>query len=157
MSEPAFQSHLVALVLDPDYRASVAAAAVSQPHDVSEVEWRRVVEAAKSPGMDACRHVHKAFRLTKLLTLLPRTCAVLGDDQLTRELPEFWRAHPPRGFRYAEEAAAFCDHLDARLTGSLLADRPGARSHLRATLADERPRFTTYEPMSPARLSAGGS
>ena len=69
--------------------------------------------------MDAARRMHLAFRLTKLLAGLPRTCAVLGPDLLAREAQRFWATTPPRAFSYAGEVIAFARHLRERSRAGL--------------------------------------
>ncbi len=141
MTERAFQAELVALVLDPDRRDAVATGAASCPPELTEQEWARIAEAARSRGMDACRAVHKAFRLNKLLTLLPHVCAVLGPDLLAAEVAGFWRERPPRGFHYADEAADFCDRLARRASTAALSDDPQLLEAVTLAVAVDRPSY----------------
>ncbi len=83
------------------------------------METERLLAAAADPGLDATRTIHKSFRLSKLLLVLPLTRSVLGPARFGREVAAFWAARPPVGFYYLDEALSFCDFLRARLRDGL--------------------------------------
>jgi len=136
----AFQSALARLVMDPAFRNQVRAEGPrAAGGTLTPVERRRLAAAAADPGMDAVRIVHKGFRLAKLLSMLPATCAVLGEEGMAREVPAFWLLRPSRGRHYAEEAEAFCAYLEMRLRAGLTV--PG----LAAVIVVERARLRQRE------------
>lgn len=117
MSAAGFQSALARLVVDPDFRDAVRERGEDALCDeLSDLERERLIAVAGHPGLDVTRTLHKGFRLSKLLTWLPLTCSVLGNETLAREVGEFWRLHLPVTFYYLEEAVAFCDHLLERMS-----------------------------------------
>jgi hypothetical protein len=127
MSNAAFQAMLVRLVMDPEFRDSVARqGADGLPDSLTARERTRLAGVATDPGMTVTRTLYKGFRLGKLLTLLPLSCRALGDDRLARQVAAFWESRPSMSFYYLEEAAAFCDflsaHLGAEADGAALGD-----------------------------------
>jgi hypothetical protein len=105
VSLPAFQSALARLVTHG------ALDNLDVRDDLTERERDRLQAIARSPGLAITRKLHRGFRLGKLLSMLPLTCACLGDDALASEATQFWRARPSRSFYFWEEALSFCDHL----------------------------------------------
>lgn len=142
MTARAFQSALAEMLIRPDLRDAVReSAAVLDERDLSPIERRRLASVAREPGLDAARRMHVAFRLTKLVTFLPRTCAALGDDGLERETRGFWEAIPPRAFFFEGEARDFAAWLRLRLGEGLVA--PGLAEALEEEApfrSDARPR-----------------
>lgn len=130
MSLASFQSFLVRLITDPDFRDRVRAdAEAALPGDLSPVERDRLQRVASDPGLDVNRTLHKGFRLGKLRALLPLTCQLLGSRALMREVAAFWAERPPSGFYFLPEALEFCDFL---------ATRPLRGKYLREVVAFER-------------------
>lgn len=110
-----FQTSLVRLVAEPDFRDSVRVhGAAALPKGLSALEQDRLVVLAVDPGMDVNRMLHKGFRLGKLRAMLPLSCRLLGAKLLALEVEAFWSRCPPSSFYFLPEALAFCDHLRAR-------------------------------------------
>jgi hypothetical protein len=99
-----FQSALARLVTDSGDPGTDGAA-------LTDRERARLRAIAGSPGLAITRKLHRGFRLGKLLSMLPLTCACLGDDPLATQAQAFWRARPSRSFYFWEEALAFCEFL----------------------------------------------
>lgn len=104
MTLAAFQDAFARLVSEPGFAAAVRDGAPVA--DLSEQERTRLVTAAADPGLDAARTVHVGWRLSKLLGLLPLTCAALGS-QLGTRVQAYWAHHPPRSLYFEREAIAF--------------------------------------------------
>ncbi|GAA1865216.1 hypothetical protein GCM10009715_10490 [Paeniglutamicibacter psychrophenolicus] len=105
------------------------------------LERERLQSQGLDAGMALARKLHEGWRLTKLLTLLPRTFDVGDPELLSRLVAEFWSATPPRSLYFESEAAEFARivtrnspsgtllHEVAVLEGALLAaagHRPNA-------------------------------
>jgi hypothetical protein len=143
MSMRTFQSMLARMVADPDFRDDVRSGADGAlDADLTPIEVERLRSVAVSRGLDAHRTLHKSFRLGKLYTLLPLTCALLGDDLLATEVSLYWAAHIPTSFYFLGEAIEFCDHLLGRLgEGRIAVDHlDEIVAYERAGLELERPR-----------------
>ncbi len=79
MSQAAFQTAFARLVIDGDFRRTVAADSESAfEKDLTEKEHLRFVAIARQPGIEMTTTLYEAWRLTKILTLLPRTAALLA-------------------------------------------------------------------------------
>jgi hypothetical protein len=118
LSQRRFQALLARIVIDADFRDELRQwKAHNLGNDLTPLERERLVAAADSPGMEITRTLHKGWRLSKILTMLPMTHVLLGDELLARELARIWETHPPRGLYFREEAMQFCDHLQERLGG----------------------------------------
>ncbi len=113
MSLERFQALQARLVVDPGFRERVVAAqgALTEEPDLTALERRRLAAIARSEGLRISVLVHRGWRLGKLLTLLPRTCSMLGPDRAAAELDVFWRRQLPRSLYFHDEAIAFADHL----------------------------------------------
>ena len=86
--------------------------------DLAPRERERLVAQATDAGLALGRQLHKGWRLTKLLTLLPVTFRV-GDTGLLSDLVgAFWRDHLPEGLYFEAEAGRFADFVAARVPGS---------------------------------------
>ena len=116
MSLPVFQTLLMRLITEPDWRDAlrVDASAVLAGLDLTALESSRLARIAADPGVDVNRTLHKGFRLGKLRALLPMTCQLLGNRRLAREVSAFWQSRPPSSFYYIPEALEFCAFLAAR-------------------------------------------
>ena len=112
MSMVIFQTELARLITNPQFRAKVReVGATALAEELTLLERRRLLAVAASPGLDVTWSLHKGFRLNKLLSRMPFTCALLDDDVLAREIGLFWDKTPPTSFYFTAEASAFCDHL----------------------------------------------
>jgi hypothetical protein len=139
MTAAAFQGAVAALVTD---RGARQAAAAGQPlPGLSDAEQEQIQRLAADPGLVVTAQLVASFRLGKLLSLLPLTRSVLGNQLLALEVDLFWQACPPTSFYFADEALAFCDHLEARLREGALVDRRLATviAHERADILHHRP------------------
>jgi hypothetical protein len=120
MSAIRFQTELSLLVVDPARRDRIRnEPAPWTDGGLTELERQRLAAVARAPGLEITGTLHKAFRLGKLLSMLPFTCALMKDDLLAAETAAFWESHPPRTFYYRNEAVAFCDYLRGRLREDL--------------------------------------
>jgi hypothetical protein len=108
-----FQACLARLVTEADLCGRVAAdgAWAFGARSLTDREQRRLTAIAGSRGMIITRKLHRGFRLGKLLSMLPLSCARLGEELLGQETSAFWRQRPSRSFYFWEEAIAFCDFL----------------------------------------------
>ena len=141
MSLARFQAVQARLVVDPGFRERVAAAGgeLVDEVDLTPLERRRLAAIARSEGLRITVLVHRGWRLGKLLTLLPRTCSMLGPDRAAAELDAFWRRQLPRSLYFHDEALAFANHLAA------VADDPSL-PYLREVLAFERAEVELMRP-----------
>jgi hypothetical protein len=114
MSLHVFQSLLVQLIENPEFREDVRARRRGLAGDLTERERTRLHRIAGDPGLDVNRTLHKGFRLGKLRALLPFTCQVLGTGRLCREVSRFWKEKPPASFSFLPEALDFCEFLARR-------------------------------------------
>jgi hypothetical protein len=119
-----YQQELMRLVLDQAYAQQVAADPAALPADLDQRAVRRLVSIAADPGLHLTRTLHMGWRLSKLLTLLPMTCAAADRELLETEVLRFWREQPPRSLYFVDEAVRFVDHLIEAVGGSepILAD-----------------------------------
>lgn len=116
MSQCEFQSCLVRLIADPDFRDAVRThGASSLSSGLTDRDSRRLCTIANLPGLDINRLLHKGFRLGKLRALTPLTCTLLGSRRLADAAGAFWQEHPPKSFSFLIEALAFCRFLRQRL------------------------------------------
>jgi hypothetical protein len=139
MTAVAFQGAVAALVTDR--RTREAAAGGERLPGLSDSEAEQIRRLAADPGVLVTAQLVASFRLGKLLSLLPVTRAVLGNEQLAVEVDLFWQASPPTSFYFADEALGFCDHLVARLEEGALDDPRLAPviAHERADILRHRP------------------
>lgn len=119
-----YQQELARLVLDEGYALRVARDVAALPAELDERDARRLAAIAADPGLRLTRTLHRGWRLSKLLTLLPLTCAVADRTLLETQVLSFWRLQPPRSLYFVDEAVRFVDHLIAALgeTEMALAD-----------------------------------
>lgn len=138
MSTKCFQSALLRMIADPDYRDWIRANGVEVSSELTAREAGRLRLIAISPGMDVNRTLHKGFRLGKLRALLPLTCRAMGLRRLSREVAAFWQARPASSFSFLPEALDFCAFLTRRrLRGKYL---PEVIAYERAVLELEQAR-----------------
>jgi hypothetical protein len=149
VSLPRFQEVLARLVIDPEFRELVRAAPLrGLPEGLTGLERRRLTVAAAGRGIEVTRDLHKAWRLTKLLALLPLTCTLLGEEVLAQEVARFWRARLPKGLYFLEEALDFCAYLKERARADL------SVPYLDEVVAFERATLELRRPR-PAQGSSG--
>lgn len=136
------------LVVDTSFRerASGEGAVFFDDPQLTPLEGRRLTHVARSDGLGITVMLHRGWRLGKLLSLMPGTCAVLGPDRVAAELGVFWRERLPDSLYFQDEALAFAAHLAGR--EDLLAI-PG----LQAVLAHERGRLER----GPSNVTVAGS
>lgn len=116
MSLQAFQSGMLRLIADPEFRDHVIADSVAAlaALELSDIERQRLHTIATDPGLDINRTLHKGFRIGKLRALLPMTCKLLGSRRLAQQLSGFWAHCPPSSFSFIPEALEFCAWLTQR-------------------------------------------
>jgi hypothetical protein len=135
-----FQIALTRLVVDRLFRERlVGGGDWTELDDLTDLERRRLAAVASSAGLRITVLVHRGWRLGKLLSLLPRTCSLLGPDRLAAELDRFWSDHLPRSLYFYDEALAFADHLERHRQG------PDVR-YLDEVIAYERARLELMRP-----------
>jgi hypothetical protein len=111
MSLAAFQTQLARLISDP---AAAADPNFTALPDLSAHERSRLLAIARSPGLAITQKLHRGFRVGKLLSLLPLSCALLGETALADLAQLFWRACPSRSFHFWEEATEFAEFVLAQ-------------------------------------------
>lgn len=101
------------LVVDAGFRdrAMASDAPFADVTDITPTERRRLAAVVDSDGLRITVLLHHGWRLGKLLTVLPRTCELLGPERAAAELKVFWRHRLPASLYFREEAAAFAEHL----------------------------------------------
>jgi hypothetical protein len=108
MTLQAFQAAQAAMVLDAGTAARMAEADFGKLSDeLTATERERLTSQARDPGMALSRKLHKGWRLTKLLTLLPMSFRVGDPDVLSDLVEEYWRLNLPNGLYFEAEAARF--------------------------------------------------
>ncbi|MBW4596692.1 MAG: hypothetical protein KME46_28275 [Brasilonema angustatum HA4187-MV1] len=83
--------------------------------DLTPLEHQRLVFLARTPGLGIGRMLHRSFRLSMLVNLLPKTCTVLNTQNLNQVFNIYWQTQPPRNFYYQQEAVRFGEFLLAQL------------------------------------------
>jgi hypothetical protein len=139
VTSAAFQSAVAQLITSRAIRLNAALGATLP--GLSEAEAGQIRRLAQDPGLSVTAQLVSSFRLGKLLSLLPMTRAVLGNERLAAEVTVFWESCPPVSFYPPDEALAFCDHLEARIAAADLAD-----PHLARTVAYERAEILRRRP-----------
>ncbi len=143
-----FQSAVGALVTDGEFRDRVRRGHVEGGLTVAE--RTELARLAHDPGVDVTAQLIASFRLGKLLSLLPLTRVVLGNDVLADEVGVFWQAYPPTSFYPPVEALQFCDFLERRIAEGALAD-----PRLGVVIAAERARVErSMEESEPSPFNA---
>lgn len=120
MSQRSFQKAMARLVVDSVFRDRVRSNSKAVLNgDLTSLERKRLEAIAADRGLGATRMLYKGFRLSKLYATVPLTCALLGEQRLTREVNLYWAARASLSLYYFEEAFGFCDHLESRLRAGL--------------------------------------
>jgi len=120
LSEAAFQAAFVRLVTDEAFLAWMRNAdPPPELNGLTEREAAGLRDLAVSPGLSVMRKLHLGFRLNKLLSSLPLTCRLLGQRRLAAEAKAFWERRPSASFYFLEEANAFAEYLEGRMSEGL--------------------------------------
>lgn len=113
MSLVHFQTTLAKLLTDPDFlQGAKAEGEEFFGPGLSALERRRLAAIAWQRGTMVTGRLIRSFRLGKILTLLPLTCTLLGDDGLAAQAKAFWQVRPCDSFYSFGEALAFCRYLE---------------------------------------------
>ena len=126
MSAEKFQSLLAELV----------AGGSVPPHSMeglTAMERQRLEAVTEQDGIQIMRTLYFSWRLTKILTLLPFTAALMGDEKLALYLKDFWSRRNATSLYFVEECLAFLSFLK----DTLLEDLP----HFESVSAFERARL----------------
>jgi hypothetical protein len=81
---------------------------------LTDRERARLVSVVGQPGMQVNCTIHRTTRMIALDTLLPLTCAALGEA-LGTELDAYWKSCARPAIRFDTEAARFVAHLESRV------------------------------------------
>ena len=127
MSQANFQRVLGRLVTDRDFRVRLRQGAAGPRRGLSAIERRRLMAIAAAPGLALTARLIDSFRLGKLL----------GPVRFAREAEAYCAKVPPVSFYLADEALAFCDHLQTACRRPYLAEVMG---YERAMIELKRPR-----------------
>lgn len=139
MTMAAFQSSLAELV------ASGKMAAGENDDDLSDLERRRLAGIAGQNGKDVMQMLYFSWRLTKVLSLLPLTTRLLGDEETAVHLKRFWGRRTAKSLYFVEECLSFLDFLVGELE-----ERP---AHFDDVVGFERARLTLRDDQSKGRPS----
>ena len=120
MSLARFQSAVAELITVPERRRAVRAlgSVALEDLELDDRERRRLVALAGDPRLEVAVMLHVRRRLAGVLTALPHTCRLLGDEVVSF-MNDYGESHPPRSSYFVEEGLAFADFLRAerKLTG----------------------------------------
>jgi len=86
---------------------------------LTDLEWRRLVSIANSPGMERNCMLYRANRLAPVVTYLPKTSKILGD-YLGPVLSEYWAAYPNTDNNFLIESRRFCEFVLEKIKARLL-------------------------------------
>lgn len=117
MSLLGFQQALSQLVMSPEFCSKV----LTDPEralsafDLTPLEHQRLAVLAQSPGLGIGTMIHRSFRLSMLVSTLPKTCTLLEFQDLKQTVHAYWHTQPPRNFYYEQEAARFGEFVLAQL------------------------------------------
>jgi hypothetical protein len=117
-----FQRAFCDLIASPDLcvRLRRDPDAVLSTYDLSDRERRRLVAVARQRGMSVNCTLYRVNRVTPIYTLLPRTCALLGD-RLPDLLHAFWR-QSETDLQYGPELERFARFVRDRLQAGQIED-----------------------------------
>lgn len=115
MTAIGFQSALARMMVDVEFREAFRQDARFDPGDVTHIERDRLGSVANDPGLDITITLYHAWRLTKVLSLMPLTCRALGEERVADHLRTFWAANPARSLYFVGECLAFCEHLESAI------------------------------------------
>lgn len=107
MTLAAFQSALAELVAE--------ARDGSGRDDLAAVERQRLAALADDRGVATMRMLYMSWRLTKVLSLLPLSLRVLGDERTAALLRAFWAIRKATSLHFVEECLEFAAFLHARV------------------------------------------
>jgi hypothetical protein len=117
-----FQQALSELVMSPEFCFQVLTTPEQalRIFDLTSREYQRLVFLAQLPGIGIGRMLHRSFRLSMLVNILPKTCTLLNFQNLNQVFDIYWQIQPPRNFYYEQEAVRFGEFLLAQLEQGLL-------------------------------------
>jgi hypothetical protein len=122
MSLLGFQQALSELVMSPEFCSKVK----TDPErslsafDLTPLEHQRLAILATQPGLGIGTTIHRSFRLSMLVSTLPKTCTLLEFHGIKEIMHAYWRTQLPRNFYYEQEATRFGEFIFAQLKlGSL--------------------------------------
>lgn len=129
MTLAAFQQAMADLSGSPAHCLAARAdpSAALARYELTERERARLAAVVRQPGMSVNCTIHRTTRLVPIHTLLPLTCAALGDA-LKRELDDYWATAERPTVRFDIEARRFADHLIARIESGEAQTRPPAEA-----------------------------
>lgn len=112
-----FQQALSELVISPEFCFQVLTSPEQalRVYNLTTLEYQRLVFLAQLPGLDIGRMLHRSFRLSMLVNILPKTCILLNFHNLNQVVEVFWQTQPSRNFYYEQEAVRFGQFLLAQL------------------------------------------
>ncbi len=116
-----FQQAFADLTASPAFvlRVRKDPAMLYSDYDLTDLEWRRLVSIANSPGMERNCMLYRANRLAPVATYLPETSKLLGDD-LRPVLSEFWAEYPNTDNNFLIETRRFCEFVLEKIDKGLL-------------------------------------
>ncbi len=83
--------------------------------DLADIERRRLAALADDRGVATMRMLYMSWRLTKVLSLLPLSLKLLGDEQTAALLRAFWAIRKATSLHFVEECLEFAAFLHARV------------------------------------------
>ncbi|WP_428672221.1 hypothetical protein [Reyranella sp.] len=86
---------------------------------LSDLEKQRLADIGGQHGKAIMQTLYFGWRLTKVLSLLPLTTRLLGDEALAASLKGFWKQRMAKSLYFVEECLAFLDFLEGDIK-----DRP---------------------------------
>jgi len=124
----------------------VAGGTASTYHDrvLTYLEKRRLETIASQAGVDVMRTLYFGWRLTKVLSLLPFTAALLGDEALARHLRQFWQENKATSLYFIDECLKFLAFLEKNLNDTL--------PYLEEVVAFERAKLRLRDDLSQGRI-----
>lgn len=104
--------------MTPEFQASVAELVLqghAEERQLDALEQRRIDAVASQDGARVMWTLYCGWRLTKVLSLLPLTSALLGDGKLAEMLRRFWRGRQATTLYFVEECIGFLAFLQEAL------------------------------------------
>ena len=143
MTQLAYQRALCDLVASPRLclRVRSDAKTALEPYELTDRERRRLEAVVWQKGMSTSCTLYRVNRMTPILTYLPLTCFLLGD-QLIAEGERFWTEGAPSDLQFGPETERFARFLRLRLASHLIED-PYLDEVLRFELAVNRLRIAS--------------
>jgi hypothetical protein len=110
-----FQRALCDLIASPELcvRLRAAADGTLDGYELTGLERRRLEAVVRQPGMSVNCTLYRSNRVTPLYSMLPRSCALLGES-LSDEVSAYWAAEPT-DMQFGPEVEGFAEFLRARV------------------------------------------